>query len=127
VFSFVDEQASKRKPRGWPHPSRLYSAIHLVQLPHGGWGISGKLAGLLIDEREHYSWNAATTERDPLLRAGPANALNPFLMVGWKKSRVDSGSGNLPGLRRPERTNQPPELVRRVGKSLGIFKMRGHA
>ena len=36
-----------------------------------------------------------------------------------KKSWVHSGSGNLPGLRRPERTNQPPELVRRVGKSLG--------
>ena len=51
----------------------------------------------------------------------------PFLMVGQKKSRVDSGSGNLPSLRRPERTNQPPELVRRVAKSLGIFKMRGHA
>jgi len=43
----------------------------------------------------------------------------PFLMAGQKKSRVDSGSGNLPSLRRPERTNQPPELVRRVGKSLG--------
>ena len=43
----------------------------------------------------------------------------PFLMVGQKKSRVDSSSGNLPSLRRPERTNQPPELVRRVGKSLG--------
>jgi hypothetical protein len=51
----------------------------------------------------------------------------PFLMVGQKKSRGDSGSGNLPSLRWPERTNQPPELVRRVGKSLGIFKMRGHA
>lgn len=43
----------------------------------------------------------------------------PFLMVGQKKSRVDSGSGNLPSLRRTERTNQPSELVRRVGKSLG--------
>jgi hypothetical protein len=50
-----------------------------------------------------------------------------FLMVGQKKSRGDAGSGNLPSLRRPERTNQPPELVWRVGKSLGIFKMRGHA
>ncbi len=44
-----------------------------------------------------------------------------------KKSWVHSGSGSLPSLRRPERTNQPPELVRRVGKVLGIFKMRGHA
>jgi hypothetical protein len=51
----------------------------------------------------------------------------PFLMVGQKKSRVDSGSGNLPSLRRPERTNQPPEPVRRVGKSFGILKMRGCA
>jgi hypothetical protein len=51
----------------------------------------------------------------------------PFLMVGQKKSRVDSGSGSVPSLRRPERTNQPPEQVRRVGKSLGILKMRGHA
>jgi len=30
-------------------------------------------------------------------------------------------------LRRPERTHQPPELVRAVGRSLGIFKMRRHA
>jgi hypothetical protein len=51
----------------------------------------------------------------------------PFLMLGQKKSRVDSGSGNLPGLRRPERTNQPPEPVRGVGKSFGILKMRGCA
>jgi hypothetical protein len=43
----------------------------------------------------------------------------PFLMVGQKKSRVDSGPGNLPSLRRPERTNQPPELVKRVGKVFG--------
>jgi hypothetical protein len=43
----------------------------------------------------------------------------PFLMVGQKKSRVDSGPGNLPSLRRPERTNQPPELVKRVGKIFG--------
>jgi hypothetical protein len=42
-----------------------------------------------------------------------------FLTVGQKKSRVDSGSGNLPGLRRPERTNQPSELVRRVVKVFG--------
>ena len=51
----------------------------------------------------------------------------PFLMVGQKKSRVDSGPGDLPSLRRPERTNQPPELVKRVERSLGVFKMRGHA
>jgi hypothetical protein len=51
----------------------------------------------------------------------------PFLIVGQKKSRVDSGPGNWRSLRRPERTNQPPELVRRIGKSLGIFKMRGYA
>jgi hypothetical protein len=47
----------------------------------------------------------------------------PFLMLGQKKSRVDSGSGNLPSLRRPKRTNRPPEPVRRVGKSFGILKM----
>jgi hypothetical protein len=51
----------------------------------------------------------------------------PIISARQKKSKVDSGSGNLPSLRRPERTNQPPEPVRRVGKSLGIFKMRGHA
>ena len=43
----------------------------------------------------------------------------PFLMVGQKKSRVDSGPDNLPSLRRPERTNQPPELAKRVGKVFG--------
>ena len=43
----------------------------------------------------------------------------PFLMVGQKKSRVDSGPGNLPSLRRPERTDQPPDLVRR-------WKVFGH-
>ena len=43
----------------------------------------------------------------------------PFLMVGQKKSRGDSGSGNLPSLRRPERTNQPPELVRARWKVFG--------
>ena len=43
----------------------------------------------------------------------------PFLMVGQKKSRVDSGSGNLPNLRRPERTNQPPELVKARWKVFG--------
>ena len=37
-----------------------HSAIYLVQLPHEGWGISDKLAGLLNDEREHYKWNATT-------------------------------------------------------------------
>ena len=52
-------------------------------------------------------------------KARTGQRTEPFLMVGQKKSRVDSGSGNLPSLRRPERTNQPPELVRRVGKSLG--------
>ena len=36
----------------------------------------------------------------------------PFLMVGRKKSRVDSGSGNLPSLRRPE-----DESVTRAGKA----------
>jgi hypothetical protein len=36
------------------------SAIYLVQLPHDAWGISDKLAGLLTDERERYSWNATT-------------------------------------------------------------------
>ena len=51
----------------------------------------------------------------------------PFLMVGQKKSRVDSGPGNLPSLKRPERRNRPPEPVRRVGKSFGILKMRGCA
>ena len=30
-------------------------------------------------------------------------------------------------LRRPERTNQPPGPVRRVGASAGILKMRRHA
>ena len=47
-------------------------------------------------------------------RTEPFLMLGQILMLGQKKSKVDSGSGNLPSLRRPERTNQSPEPVRRV-------------
>ncbi len=47
----------------------------------------------------------------------------PFLMVNQKKSRVDSGSGKLPSLRRPERTNQPRELV--ALESLWVLTRKG--
>ena len=36
------------------------SAIHVVQLHNEKWYISGKLAGLLTYEREHYRWKATT-------------------------------------------------------------------
>jgi hypothetical protein len=36
------------------------SATYLIKLHHEGWGISDKLAGLLTDERERYSWNSTT-------------------------------------------------------------------
>jgi hypothetical protein len=63
----------------------FHSAIRLVRLPQG-WSISGKLADLLTDEREHYSWNSN------MAAVSQKNILDLEVEVARRIEHLDAGN-----------------------------------
>ena len=62
------------------------SAIHLLQLPHEGWGVSDELARMCTDEREHYKWKASTPA------VSQKNILELEAEVARRMERLDAGN-----------------------------------